>query len=112
MSALRTLSRPHEVVVRPSLRVAESVYTGENHSMTYSGKLLFGATVNYSLVVVMWLVLYLPVRESVPTSAFWISLLILVAVGVIAFYRAASAVKGLAQPLERVTESLEAISRG
>ena len=80
--------------------------------MTYSGKLLFGASVNYSLVVVMWLVLFVPARAAIPGWAFWVSVVILVAVGIIAFYRAVNAVKGLAEPLERVTLSLEAISLG
>jgi len=80
--------------------------------MTYRAKLLVGALVNYSLVVVMWLILFVPAREAVPPWAFAASVIILIAVGALAFYRAVSAVKGLAEPLERVTSSLEAISRG
>jgi len=80
--------------------------------MTYSGKLLFGALVNYSLVVVMWLFLYVPARAALPGWVVVLSLVLLLAIGAIAFYRAMSAVKGVAQPLEKVTQSLEAISRG
>jgi len=80
--------------------------------MTYRGKLLSGALVNYSLVVVMWLILYVPARAAVPGWALGLSVAVLLAVGAIAFYRALSAVKGLAEPLEQVTQSLEAISRG
>ena len=80
--------------------------------MTYRAKLLVGALVNYSLVVVMWLILFLPARAAVPSWAFVLSVVILVAVGALAFYRAINAVKGLAEPLERVISSLEAISRG
>jgi methyl-accepting chemotaxis protein len=80
--------------------------------MTYSGKLLFGAFVNYSLVVVMWLVLYVPARKAMPLWASLFSVAILIAVGIIAFYRAVSAIRGVAEPLEQVTESLEAIARG
>jgi len=71
-----------------------------------------GALVNYSLVVVMWLILFVPARTAVPGWAFLLSLALLIAIGVIAFYRAISAVKSLAEPLERVTLTLEAISRG
>ena len=80
--------------------------------MTYRGKLLAGALVNYSLVVVMWLILFLPARGAVSGWAFTSSLALLIAVGVIAFYRALAAVKGLAEPLERVIVSLDEISRG
>lgn len=80
--------------------------------MTYRAKLLTGALVNYSLVVVMWLILYVPARAAVPGWALTLSVIVLVSVGVIAFYRAISAIKGLAQPLERVTLTLEGISRG
>jgi len=80
--------------------------------MTYRAKLLVGALVNYSLVVVMWLILFLPARGAVPSWAFAASVVILIAVGALAFYRAINAVKGLAEPLERVISSLEAISRG
>jgi methyl-accepting chemotaxis protein len=80
--------------------------------MTYRGKLLIGAAVNYSLVVVMWLVLAMSARASIPTWALVTSVGLLLAVGAIAFYRATSAVKGLDEPLERVTLSLESISRG
>ncbi|MEO5763465.1 MAG: methyl-accepting chemotaxis protein [Vicinamibacteria bacterium] len=80
--------------------------------MTYSGKLLFGAAVNYSLVVLMWLVLYLSARDAVMGLPLYLSVALLVAIGVIAFYRATNAVKALALPLEAVTQSLEAISRG
>ena len=69
--------------------------------MTYSGKLLFGALVNYSLVVVMWLFLYVPARAALPGWVVVLSLVLLLAIGAIAFYRAMSAVKGVAQPLER-----------
>jgi methyl-accepting chemotaxis protein len=80
--------------------------------MTYRAKLLVDALVNYSLVVVMWLILFLPARTAVPSWAFAASVVILVAVGALAFYRAINAVKSLAEPLERVISSLEAISRG
>src|SRR5262245_29103966 len=80
--------------------------------MTYSGKLLFGALVNYSLVVVMWLLIYIPARGVLPGWVVGISLLLLVAIGALAFYRAMSAIGGLAQPLERVTHALESIARG
>ena len=80
--------------------------------MTYRAKLLTGALVNYSLVVVMWLVLFLPARAAVPSWALNVSVALLIAVGALAFYRAINAVKTLAEPLERVTSSLEAISRG
>ena len=80
--------------------------------MTYRGKLLAGALVNYSLVVVMWLILFLSARGAVSGWAFTSSLALLIAVGVIAFYRALAAVKGLAEPLERVIVSLDEISRG
>ena len=71
--------------------------------MTYRAKLLVGALVNYSLVVVMWGILFVPAREAVPSWAFTASVILLIAVGALAFYRALSAVKGLAEPLERVT---------
>lgn len=38
--------------------------------MTYRAKLLLGALVNYSLVVVMWPVLFLSARAAVPGWAF------------------------------------------
>ncbi|MEO8361022.1 MAG: methyl-accepting chemotaxis protein [Vicinamibacteria bacterium] len=80
--------------------------------MTYSGKLLSGAAINYSLVVLMWLVLYLPARVVVVGVPLYVSVALLAAIGVIAFYRATNAIKALAAPLENVTLSLEAISRG
>jgi methyl-accepting chemotaxis protein len=81
-------------------------------TMTFRGKLLSGAIINYSLVVLMWLVLYVPSRATLPSWAAFLSVVILVAVGIIAFYRAISAVRSLAEPLEKVTLSLEAISQG
>jgi methyl-accepting chemotaxis protein len=80
--------------------------------MTYSGRLLLGALVNYSLVVVMWLVLFVPARDAIPSWAFSLSVLLLVSVGAIAYSRASQAVKRMAEPLERVTLTLEAIARG
>ena len=80
--------------------------------MTYSGKLLGGALLNYALVVMMWALLYFPARASLPAWVVLLSVILLIAVGVIAFYRAMSAVRGLAQPLEKVTQNLESIARG
>lgn len=80
--------------------------------MSFSGKLLIGALVNYSLAVLAWLILVVSAWSSIPPWAFRSSLFVLILVGVVAFYRANRAVKDMVEPIGRVNRVLEGISEG